>query len=145
MEEERIEKTKLKKKGTFLRYLIAVLAEIALLFAYFWLVNLFQDTTLLDIYKHLSDGFMVVGLLAFGIGVLVYFANLGAFNFLSFVTLKVASKFVPSMKIATMSYGDYIESKKKTNARFGYLLTTGAVLLATSIVFLILFYQIYEG
>lgn len=145
MEEKEIKETKTKKKGLFLRYLIAILLEVALLFGYFALVNLFEDTKLIDIYKHLSDGFMVVGLLAFGVGILVYFSNLGAFNFLSFAALKVASKFVPTMKIATMSYGEYVESKKKTNARFSYLLVTGALLLAASIVFLILFYQIYEG
>ena len=59
--------------------------------------------------------------------------------------MKLASKFVPTMKIATMSYGEYIESKKKTNARFSYLLITGVLLLLVSIVFLILFYQVYEG
>lgn len=145
MEEKEPKIKESKKKGIVLRYTITVLVETALLFGYFALVNLFQDTKLLDIYKHLSDGFMVVGLLAFGIGILVYFANLGAFNFLSFAAMKLASKFVPTMKIATMSYGEYIESKKKTNARFDYLLITGVLLLLVSIVFLILFYQLYEG
>lgn len=134
-----------KWKGLFLRYIIAIVIETGLLFGYFAIVGLFQDETILAIYKHLCDGFMVVGFLAFGVGILIYFSNLGAFNFLSFAALKLASKFIQTMKISTMSYGDYIDSKKKGNAKFSYLLITGALLLIVSLIFLILFYQIYEG
>ena len=145
MKEKEIKEKEDKKKGLFLRYIIAIAIETGLLFAYFGIVGLFQDTTTLAIYKHLCDGFMMVGFLAFGVGILIYFSNLGAFNFLSFAALKLASKFIQTMKISTMSYTDYIDSKKKGNAKFSYLLITGAILLIISFVFLILFYQIYEG
>lgn len=126
-----------------LRYGIAITAEIGLLFAYFGLVGLFSETSLDRIYKLLSDGFLVVGMLAFGIGLLVYFSTLGAFNFLSFTALKIASKFAHTMPIATMSYGDYVNSKKKSNAKFGYLLITGAVFLVVCGIFIALFYSVY--
>lgn len=126
-----------------LRYGIAITAEIVLLFAYFGLVGLFSETSLDRIYKLLSDGFLVVGMLAFGIGLLVYFSTLGAFNFLSFTALKIASKFAHTMPIATMSYGDYVNSKKKSNAKFGYLLITGAVFLVVCGIFIALFYSVY--
>ncbi len=126
-----------------LRYGIAITAEIGLLFAYFGLVGLFSETSLDRIYKLLSDGFLVVGMLAFGIGLLVSFSTLGAFNFLSFTALKIASKFAHTMPIATMSYGDYVNSKKKSNAKFGYLLITGAVFLVVCGIFIALFYSVY--
>lgn len=140
---------KLKKKhslkSTLIRYVIAIVVEIGLLFAYFALVNLFSQTDIVEIYKKLSDAFLCVGLVAFGIGLLVYFGTLGAFNFLAFTALKIASKFVHTMPIATMSYGDYISSKRKSEARFGYLMITGAILLSACIVFACLFYTVYQG
>ncbi len=126
-----------------LRYGVAIAAEIGLLFAYFGLVGLFSETSFVRIYKLLSDGFLVVGMLAFGIGLLVYFSTLGAFNFLSFTALKIASKFVHTMPIATMSYGDYVNGKKKSDAKFSYLLITGAVLLAVCGIFIAFFYSVY--
>ncbi len=142
MKEEKIKK-KHSLKSTLIRYSIAIAIEIGLLFGYFGLVNLFSTTALVDIYRLLSNGFTVVGLLAFGAGLLTYFATLGAFNFLSFTALKIASKFVHTMPIATMSYGEYIEEKKKGDTRFGYLLITGGILLIVAIIFIILFYSIY--
>ena len=136
-------KPKSSPKAMLLRYGIAIAAEIGLLFAYFGLVGLFSETSLVRIYKLLSDGFLVVGMLAFGIGLLVYFSTLGAFNFLSFTALKIASKFAHTMPIATMSYGDYVSSKKKSDAKFGYLLITGAVLLVVCGIFIALFYSVY--
>ncbi len=136
-------KPKTSPKAMLLRYGIAIAAEIGLLFAYFGLVGLFSETSLVRIYKLLSDGFLVVGMLAFGIGLLVYFSTLGAFNFLSFTALKIASKFAHTMPIATMSYGDYVSSKKKSDAKFGYLLITGAVLLVVCGIFIALFYSVY--
>ena len=136
-------KPKTSPKAMLLRYGIAIAAEIGLLFAYFGLVGLFSETSLVRIYKLLSDGFLVVGMLAFGIGLLVYFSTLGAFNFLSFTALKIASKFAHTMPIATMSYGDYVSSKKKSDAKFGYLLITGAVLLVACGIFIALFYSVY--
>lgn len=135
------EKKIIKKKFPIWHFLIALGIEIALLFGYFWLVGLFSDTTINEIYKHLSDGFLVTGLLAFGIGLLIYVSNQGGFNFLSFAALKLVSKFVHKMKITTMSYGDYLESKKQGEAQYGYLLIIGGVFLVACIVFIVLFYQ----
>ncbi len=143
MKQKDATKAKSSLKSMLLRYGIAIAAEIGLLFAYFGLVGLFSETSLARIYKLLSDGFLVVGMLAFGIGLLVYFSTLGAFNFLSFTALKIASKFAHTMPIATMSYGDYVNSKKKSNAKFGYLLITGAVFLAVCGIFIALFYSVY--
>ena len=143
MKQKDATKVKSSPKSMLLRYGIAITAEIGLLFAYFGLVGLFSETSLDRIYKLLSDGFLVVGMLAFGIGLLVYFSTLGAFNFLSFTALKIASKFAHTMPIATMSYGDYVNSKKKSNAKFGYLLITGAVFLVVCGIFIALFYSVY--
>ena len=143
MKQKDATKVKSSPKSMLLRYGIAITAEIVLLFAYFGLVGLFSETSLDRIYKLLSDGFLVVGMLAFGIGLLVYFSTLGAFNFLSFTALKIASKFAHTMPIATMSYGDYVNSKKKSNAKFGYLLITGAVFLVVCGIFIALFYSVY--
>ncbi len=137
-------KKKASPKSVLLRYGIAIAVEIVLLFAYFGLVGLFSETSLDRIYKLLSDGFLVVGLLAFGFGLLVYFSTLGAFNFLSFTALKIASKFAHRMPIATMSYGDYVSSKKKSDAKFGYLLITGGVFLLACVIFIFLFYSVYS-
>ena len=143
MSNEEETENKATPKAILLRYGIAIAAEIALLFGYFGLVGLFSETSLVTIYKKLSDGFLVVGILAFGAGLLVYFSTLGAFNFLSFTALKIASKFAHRMPIATMSYGDYVNSKKKSDAKFGYLLITGGVFLVLCVIFIFLFYSVY--
>lgn len=129
-------------KGLLWRYAIALIVEIGLLFAYFGLVNLFQTDETKEIYRLISNGFSCMGLIALGVGLLIYFSTMGAYNFLSFTALKIASKFVHSMPIATMSYGDYVESKKKSDARFGYLIITGSLFLLVGIIFLCLFYTI---
>lgn len=147
MEENKNNQTKTpkNKKGLIIHYAISIVIEIALLFTFFAINDLFNKTDLVAIYKILSDSFGIVGIIALCVGLLIALGNQGAFNFLSFSALKVASKFVPKMKITTMSYGDYISEKSKGKVQFLYLLITGGVLIVVSFVFLFLFYSIYEG
>jgi len=117
----------------------AALSAVALI--YWWIEGLYSATDPKTIVRYLCDGFFAAGAAGIGVGLLVWIGNQGIFNGLSFAVQKIISKFVPSMKVATMSYGDFLEDKGEKHLQFWYIIAIGGAFLIASIVCLMIFYN----
>jgi hypothetical protein len=112
---------------------------ISLLF--FWAYDLFRQSEAKPAYLILSNGFFYSGILVFGVGVLVFLSNEGTFNFLSYAVQKLLSRFVHTMKVATMNYTDFtLYQNQRPKAPFGFLLWVGLFFILLAGIFVLLYY-----
>lgn len=97
-----------------------------------------------DLYRLLSDAFTVPGVLLVGIGGMVWLSGEGALNGLMYC-LKSLKRLIPGKGADKMgTYADYVaERQGKKTGGYGFLIISGAVSLAISLVFLALFYSVY--
>ena len=99
-----------------------------------------------DLYRTVSDGFAVPGILCIFSGLIVWLSNEGAFNGISYVLKStVQSLIFLGRRGPVEKYGDYVENQRKKRTKgYGFLFVTGAVLLAVAGIFLILYYRVYS-
>lgn len=91
--------------------------------------------------KDLSDAFFVAGALIFSMGALVFVAENGVFDMLSFGVKKVVALVRSEAYRAEQpkTYYDYVERQQaKPRTAYGYLLKAGLAFLAAAILFVIL-------
>ncbi len=124
----------------FLDYLITILVLSLITLSYIFGFQAFKQESNAEMYRILSNGFLLSGVVSIGIGLMVFVANEGGFHFLSFAFQKILSKFNPSMKVTYMSYGDFVLSLKGRRVRYGFLLLSGLLFFLFAVLFLILFH-----
>ena len=103
----------------------------------------FFSQSLREMYRLLSDAFMLPGFLMVCAGLMIWLSNEGAWHGVAFVLSRAVKLLIPFGRGAKdENYGDYVarQSKKQING-FGFLLVTGAVFLLISLIFLVLFHQ----
>ena len=82
------------------------------------------------------------------IGFLVMIANEGFFDMLSYACSKAVGVFLPGRGFSDdgEKYYDYVQRKKEKRHRgFGFLFIVGGILMAFAMLFLMLFYRLYNG
>ncbi len=90
----------------------------------------------------LSDAFTLPGLLCIFSGLLIWMGNEGTFDGIGYVLSYAFHAILPGTLNKRESYKDYLERKKgKKPVGFAFLLITGAVFTAISMVFLMLFHM----
>lgn len=103
----------------------------------------FSQTNTLTVYKDLCDAFFLPGVMTLGFGLLVFVSNGGAFSMLKFSVIKFVDLFRRDLtKVKYRTYYDYKEANKDNKNDFGFMLIIGAVFVAISVVFLILYHSI---
>lgn len=131
-------KTKLIKHG------ITGAVCVALAAAYCGLRD-FGGLSLLEKYRVLCDGFTIPGLLCLCVAALIWAGNDGFFYGLGYC-LSVAKKaLLPGGRRNMEKYYDYVERHRQKPVKgYGFLLFWGGICMALSIVFLLLFYRLYQ-
>lgn len=105
-----------------------------------------SEMAVVDLYRTVADGFTVPGMLCIFAGLIVWLSNEGALNGVSYV-LKAAvqSLIFLGRRGPVEKYGDYVENQRKKQTKgYSFLFVTGAVCLAVTAVFLVLYYQAYS-
>lgn len=136
MNDEKEKSTK-NLKSLIIKALIAVAIGFLITLAVFFLNGIFNATTLIEIFKKLSDGFFVPAVLLIGGGLLVFCSNEGTFDMLIFGAGRLFSVFIPNPN--RKSYLEFKESRKDKKREFLYLILAGAVHLLLSIIFFLLY------
>jgi len=104
-------------------------------------------------YRVLCDAFFIPGILLILFGALAWVASQDAFAGLAFVGRNMLRALIPGgrLKYPHETYFDFLEERRaKREARkgqslgLGFLFFPGLAFLAVSLVFLVLFYQVYE-
>ncbi len=85
----------------------------------------------------LCDAFFVAGVLIFGVGLLVFCSNGGAFYMLSYGIIKLIDLFRRGAKGKYKDFYEYAESKKEKKRSFGFMLIVGIGFLVVAVALLI--------
>ena len=101
----------------------------------------FSMTERVDIYRALCDGFTVSGVLFLMFGLLMWVAELGTFDGISYAVVQLFRRMKLGRYRKGQSYSEYKEEKDKRrrNGWFGFMFVIGGIFTALAIIFLILF------
>jgi hypothetical protein len=100
---------------------------------------------LVEQYRILCDAFTVPGLLLIIFGSLLWVSNTGALDGLMYAVTTAVRFLIPGGRLKMEEkYGDYVERRREKPVRgYGFLLISGCVTMAISLVFMALFYAVY--
>jgi len=132
-------------KANLLKY--GLTGAISLLVTYLYIYNRgFHMGTLADKYKYLSDGFAIPGLLLTCSGLLLIISNEGTFDGISWGLQFAIKTLIPFGRLKKQeSYGDFVEKRRGQKVKgFGFVFIVGVVNLIISIIFMILFNQVFN-
>lgn len=106
-----------------------------------------QTAALAERYRLLCDAFFVPSVLFLSAGILIFASNCGQFHSVSYASRFLARVFLPGNFNRAESYGDFLARKgeKEKIKGYSFLFYFGAALLCMALVFLLLFYRVYEG
>ena len=128
---------------SFKKYLITAAVGLLMVGAIVWSKDLFAQTEPVTVFHILCDAFFASGIVIFAAGVLVFSSNEGTFD----IFVYGVSSFVDMFRKKSMkkynTFFDYRESREDLKLPFGFLLLTGAVFIAVSLVMLY-FYHLYK-
>jgi hypothetical protein len=133
-------------KGNLLKYGISSAFAGVLVYIYCSSRNVFLQPEL-ERWRILCDAFTIPGLTLIMVGFLVMVANEGFFDMLSYATSKAVGMLVPGRGFVEKDekYYDYLQRKKGKRATgFGFLFVVGGVCMALAMLFLFLFYRLYN-
>lgn len=98
-----------------------------------------------DQYRTLCDAFTIPGVLALCVGLLLWVSNDGFFYGLGYCLDVTRKALIPGGRRKIEKYYDYVQRHRdKKITGFGFLYICGGVCMAIAIVFLMLFYGIYQ-
>jgi len=131
----------LSNKRSLRKYLIASAIGIAIGIAVFAAKGGFDAADRVQVLYAFCDACFVPGVLLMGIGALVFCADDGVFDMLSYGTMKVINLVRSEKRRSSFpkTFYDYRQMKQAgRNGGFGYLLILGGVFIALAVMFLII-------
>lgn len=133
-----------ESRTNLIKYAIAFAVGIALAVVYVSLRDFAAQETA-EKFRILCDAFTVPGALLLLSGALMTVSNTGALDGLGYIGRQAAGMFIPGKGLGTERYADYIERKRQNRTKgYGFLYVSGCVFMAVALVFLILFYCVYQ-
>ena len=107
--------------------------------------NVTDSTALLDWYRLLSDAFGVPGILLVAVGLLSWLAGEGALDGIMYGLSTLGFYLIPGRRMGKRkTYGEYVaERREKKRFSVAFLLISGTVSIAVSLVFVLLFESIH--
>ena len=136
-----------RMKSNLLKYGISGGIAFVLIWIYCTTRNLWLQIPM-ERWRILCDAFTIPGLTYIMVGFLMMIANEGFFDMLSYACSKAVGMFLPGRGFSDdgEKYYDYVQRKKdKRVSGFGFLFVVGGVLMAFALLFLFLFYRLYNG
>jgi len=104
--------------------------------------DIFNQETKQDVFHVLSDAFFVPGVVITGIGALMFVSNEGSFDGLSYALLSFIKMFGYKKDEKLKTYNDYKEDKHKKKNSVAFILISGLILIAMSVIMLIIYYNV---
>lgn len=104
------------------------------------------DMKLVDQYLILCDAFTVPGVLLILFGAMVWVSNQGALDGLAYCVRFAVFSLIPGKRLERdEKYGEYVERKSQNRLKgYGFLFWSGLATMAIALVFMVLFYHVYE-
>lgn len=134
-----------RTKVNLAKYGITFSIGFAMIWVYCSSRDLFQQP-LMERWRILCDAFTIPGLTFVMIGFLIMVANEGFFDMLGYAASKAVGMFLPGRSYDGEKYYDYVQRKRGDRTTgFGFLFVTGCVLMAFALLFMFLFYRLYNA
>ena len=136
-----------RTKVTIAKYGISSGAALILIWIYCSSRDLFLLSPM-ERWRTLCDAFTIPGLSYIMIGFLIMIANEGFFDMLSYACSKAVGVFLPGRGLSDdgEKYYDYVQRKKEKRSKgFGFLFVVGGILMAFALLFMFLFYRLYNA
>lgn len=96
-----------------------------------------------DVFRILSDAFLVPGILLLMAGILMWISKEGALDSLSWGARKFTGALGPKKDEKEETFLEYVEKRREERTKgFGFLLITGTLMLLISLLFLFLFFKV---
>ena len=136
-----------RAKGNLVKYGLSTGAALLMIGYYCSSRNLMLESVM-ERWRILCDAFTIPGLTLIMVGFLVMIANEGFFDMLSYAASKAVGMFLPGRGFSEKDekYYDYVQRKKEKRATgFGFLFVVGGVCMALAMIFLLLFYRLYNA
>ena len=125
-------------KSILIRYLVTVVAGLAMVYGYIAPRDLMNQTQM-EQYHILCDAFTLPGLFMVMIGLMLLMGNLGALDAISFAFHYLFHTFLP-LTGESKTYLEFVEDRREHRVRgFGFLFVVGIVFTAIAFVFLYLY------
>ena len=133
-----------KAKTRLVKYGVCAAFTAVMVWLYLWLRET-PDGFVLWM-RVLCDAFTMPAVILLCVGGLVWASNEGALDGVGYLVSYMTKALIPGKRKEIEKYADYVERKReKRGGGFGFLLISGAVVLAIALVFLALFYSAYQG
>ena len=136
-----------RTKVNLAKYGITSAIALAMIWVYCSSRDLFQQP-IMERWRILCDAFTIPGLTFVMIGFLIMVANEGFFDMLSYAASKAVGIFLPGRGFSDdgETYYDYVQRKRENRRMgFGFLFVVGCILMAFALLFLMLFYRLYNA
>lgn len=132
-------------KTGIIKYAVTFAIALSLVAYYAFSRDIFTQELVMQ-YRILCDGFFLPGVFLIFFGLLFIMNNVGALDAISYLLKYAVRTFVPGAFSDMPRYLEYVEARREKRVKgFEFIFIVGAVLLAISVVFLILFYSVYQG
>lgn len=103
-------------------------------------------TAAVDWYLILCDAFTIPGLIFLMLGCLMSLSSGGALDGVSYVLRNAFKMLIPGGALKMERYYEYKERKRANRAKgYGFLYITGLVCMALALIFMFLFYRVYQN
>ena len=136
-----------RTKVNLAKYGITSVIALAMIWVYCSSRDLFQQP-IMERWRILCDAFTIPGLCYVMTGFLLMIANEGFFDMLSYACSKAVGVFLPGRGFSDdgETYYDYVQRKRENRRMgFGFLFVVGCILMAFALLFLMLFYRLYNA
>ncbi len=126
---------------------VSLAAAAALVTLYYCFSQEILTATLVQKYLILTDGFTVPGVLLLCVGLLCKISTLGALDGLLFGLKAAFTLLIPGAAAKEQeTFSEYVERKKeKRITGYEFIIHVGILFIAIALIFMVLFYQIYEA
>ena len=123
------------------KYLITAAIGLLMVGAIIWSKDIFAQTEPVTIFHILCDAFFAAGVVIFAAGGLVFSSNEGTFDIFVYGISSFVDMFRKKSQKKYNTFYDYRESREDLKLPFGFLMLTGAVFIAVSLVMLYLYHN----
>lgn len=134
-------------KANLLKYGISSAIAFGLVYVYCSSRDVFLQPAM-ERWRILCDAFTIPGLTFIMVGFLMMIANEGFFDMLSYACSKAVGMFLPGRGFSDdgEKYYEYVQRKRENRTTgFGFLFVVGGVCMALALLFLFLFYRLYNA
>ena len=136
-------------KKNLLKY--GITTFLALSLAYFYVsvrvdFNNMEETPVMEMYRILCDAFTIPGLVLIMLGCLMTLSNTGVLDGLGYVGSIAVKMLLPGGGLKMERYKEYLERRRQNRLKgYGFLYLVGFGCMAIALIFMALFYSLYNA